>query len=192
MKKQLSNRKPLLNNIKLPLNVEVISAWSRCVYLYAGKGYPDYFCWLYWRSFLCFSFPVLSWSLGSSWMVNILYKLQEFKKWVFFVNQKRLSYTILGKVSVIQTVCCSILGKDVLKTRHVLSIVFVWAPVSGSTKFTEWFTVRWKKLSLFRELYAFQQSDITVVPGKIFSLIIDTRVLAVRSATHLKKTSLVF
>ena len=73
----------------------------------------------------------------------------------------------------------------------MLSIVFVWAPVSGSTKFTEWFTIRWEKPLLFRELYAFQQSEITVVPGKIFSLIIDTRVLAVRSATHLKKHSLV-
>ena len=48
-----------------------------------------------------------------------------------------------------------------------------------------------EKPSLFRVLYAFQQSEITVVPGKIFSLIIDTRVLAFRSATHLKKHSLV-
>ena len=43
-------------------------------------------------------------------------------------------------------------GGTFFNARQVLSIVFVWVPVSGSTKFTEWFTVRWENPSLFREL----------------------------------------
>ena len=83
------------------------------------------------------------------------------------------------------------LGKNFFKARQVLSIVFVLAPVSGSTKLTELLTVRWEKTSWFKELYAFQQSDMIVVSGKIFSLMIAIKLLAVRSATNLKKHSLV-
>ena len=42
---------------------------------------------------------------------------------------------------------------------------------------------------IFKGLYAFQQSDIIVVPGLMLSFIIFTKVSAVLFSTHLKKQS---
>ena len=56
----------------------------------------------------------------------------------------------------------------IFKLCHRLSIVWVCAPVVGSTKFSLWFTVRCWKLYPFScsiPLYAFHWSLIMVVPG---------------------------
>ena len=41
---------------------------------------------------------------------------------------------------------------------HMLSMVSVWAPVTGSTKFCEWFTVLWSYPWLFKLAYALHSS----------------------------------
>ena len=51
-----------------------------------------------------------------------------------------------------------------LTNFHNDSIVWVWAPVFGSTKFSEWFTVWWINPWSFRELYARHWSLWIVVP----------------------------
>ena len=72
-------------------------------------------------------------------------------------------------------------------SRHNRSIFCVCAPVSGSTKFWEWFT-RWcTKPSKDRQSYARQQSDIILVPGRIHFLIRERRVAESRDGTGTRK-----
>ena len=65
-----------------------------------------------------------------------------------------------------------LIGRDFFNSRQVDSIVLVCAPVSGSTKFTEWLTFKCSNPSLSSMSYAFQQSLIIVVPGCMFDFII--------------------
>ena len=55
-------------------------------------------------------------------------------------------------------------------SRHVRSICCVCARETGSTKFLEWLTLSCTKPSEERQSYALQQSETTVVPGWIHSL----------------------
>jgi len=68
------------------------------------------------------------------------------------------------------------LGKNSLACRHKPSIVCVWLPVIGSTKFSEWFTGKCNTSSKFKcsfnLLYAFHPSEQKIVPSKqCFSII---------------------
>ncbi len=73
---------------------------------------------------------------------------------------------------------------------QVLSMFWVWAPLCGSTKLTEWLTVSWDIFSMFIRLYALHSSEITVVPGLINSKMIGTNVAADLSLTSTMKASL--
>jgi len=69
--------------------------------------------------------------------------------------------------------------RKVLTARHLESIVLVWTPVSGSTKWIDWLTVRCVKPSDSKLRYAANISLMTVVSGSIQSRITATRVSAV-------------
>ena len=63
------------------------------------------------------------------------------------------------------------------------STEFVWAPVPGSTKFWEWFTVWCWYPREERLLYARHSSEMMSVPGKMYVWMIGMRVAALLSAT---------
>ena len=72
-------------------------------------------------------------------------------------------------------------------SRHVLSVFCMCAPDCGSMKFFEWFTLSCTKPSEERQSYAFQQSDTTVVPGRIHCLMISNNTSDPRLGTGTKK-----
>jgi hypothetical protein len=68
---------------------------------------------------------------------------------------------------------------------QVVSIVFVWAPVSTSANVVERFTVSCVNLSSSKDLYPTQQSLTTFVPVSIHSLIAATRLFSVNNTKFL-------
>ena len=59
---------------------------------------------------------------------------------------------------------------------RILSTPWVWAPVTGSIKFREWFTVWWSYPSWFSWLYALHSSENITVPGLMYFWMIGIRV----------------
>jgi len=80
-------------------------------------------------------------------------------------------------------------GMQPRTSRHKRSMCWVWAPESGSTKFWEWLTLWCWKPSEDRQLYARQQSDVIVVPGRIHVLITERRVSESLDSTGTRKVS---
>ncbi len=74
-----------------------------------------------------------------------------------------------------------------LAWNQLPSMVFVWAPVAQSLKFLEWFTFKCWYLCSSRQSYAFQQSDMKLLPGAICFLVIGSRVAVSRFSTTMKK-----
>ena len=63
--------------------------------------------------------------------------------------------------------------------------------VSGSTKWYVWFTVRWLYPRVGSALYALQQSETIVLPGKIYCSTMGNKVEASGLSTGIRKPSLV-
>ena len=63
------------------------------------------------------------------------------------------------------------------------STVLVCTPVKWSTKFSEWFTVRWKYPWLCSVRYGVNSSECIVVPGKMWRCIIGSSVWRLRFGT---------
>ena len=78
------------------------------------------------------------------------------------------------------------LGMVCLKFRHSISMVLVWRQWQTRTIRIEWLTVRCSKPTSLRNRYAFQWTDITVVPGSTFSWIIRINVSASQLLTGAK------
>ena len=105
--------------------------------------------------------------------------------WCRRVTRRRHIYSHMYESNIVLCVplcrllCCFV----ALRER---SMCCVWAPVFGSTKFKEWFTVAcWKPAPGIptMPLYAGHWLDIIVVPGLILSEIIGSRVAADLSGT---------
>ena len=71
------------------------------------------------------------------------------------------------------------------------STVLVCTPVKGSTKFSEWFTVRWKYPWLCSVRYGVNSSECIVVPGKMWRCIVGSSVWSLRFGTLKSMTSFV-
>ena len=71
------------------------------------------------------------------------------------------------------------------------STPFVWAPVVGFTKFSEWLTVWCVYPEIPISLYDLHSSDMTVVPGLIHWVIIGIRVFLLLSGTTMQHHKLV-
>ena len=117
--------------------------------------------------------------------------LRIWSKWSTRAFWRRHMYSANRKPKPSVELVAWVLGRLLLICHHWHSIFWVWAPVVGSTKFKEWFTVRWVKFSWLRQSYAFQQSDMIVDPAATYSLIKGIRVAESRFGTSIRKISFV-